>query len=73
MRDWPRAGQWDGPARAEAYARALWRVLALVSVPGSIHYVVLPGLRRDELLARPQVLADVAADAAAWWRPGEAS
>ena len=43
-------------------------MLALVSVPGSIHYVVLPGLRRDELLARPQVLAGVAADAAAWWR-----
>jgi hypothetical protein len=41
--------EWDGPRRAEAYARALWRVLALVSVPGSIHYVVLPGLRRDDL------------------------
>jgi hypothetical protein len=39
-----------------------------VSVPGSIHYVVLPGLRRDKLLARPQVLAGAAADAAAWWR-----
>ena len=64
--------EWDGPARAEAYARALWRVLALVSVPGSIHYVVLPGLRRDELLARPLVLADAAADAA-WWRLAEAS
>src|SRR5690348_14789928 len=49
--------EWDGPQQAEAYARALWRVLALVSVPGSIHYVVLPGLRRDELLARPQILA----------------
>jgi hypothetical protein len=60
--------EWDDPQRAEAYARALWRVLALVSVPGSIHYVVLPGLRRDELLARPQVLAGAAADAAAWWR-----
>ncbi|HXZ76243.1 MAG TPA: hypothetical protein VEH31_35965 [Streptosporangiaceae bacterium] len=60
--------EWDGPARAEAYARALWRVLALVSVPGSIHYMVLPGLRRDELLTRPQVLAGAAADAAAWWR-----
>jgi hypothetical protein len=65
--------EWDGPRQAEAYARALWRVLALVSVPGSIHYVVLPGLRRDELLARPQLLADAAADAAGWWRPVEGS
>jgi hypothetical protein len=69
--------EWDGPARAEAYARALWRILALVSVPGSIHYVVLPGLRRDELLARPQVLAGLdpagAAGTAAWWRPVEVS
>jgi hypothetical protein len=38
-------------------------VLALVSVRGSIHYVVLPGLRRDELLARPLVPAE----RAAWW------
>jgi hypothetical protein len=61
--------EWDAPGRAEAYARALWRVLALVSVPGSVHYVVLPGLRRDELLDRPQVLASTAAaDTAAWWR-----
>jgi hypothetical protein len=65
--------EWDGPKQAEAYARALWRVLALVSVPGSIHYVVLPGLRRDELLAQPQLLADAAADAAGWWRPAEVS
>src|SRR5436190_7765282 len=67
--------EWDGPRRAEAYARALWRVLALVSVPGSIHYVVLPGLRRDEVLARPQVLPGLAAagtaEAAAWWRPAD--
>jgi len=61
--------EWDGPLRADHYARALWRVLALVSVPGSIHYVVLPGLRRDELLARPQALTDVAE----WWRPVEVS
>jgi hypothetical protein len=60
--------EWDGPWLAENYARALWRVLALVSVPGSIHYVVLPGLRRDELLARPAVLDGVAALPAAWWR-----
>jgi hypothetical protein len=65
--------EWDGPQRADHYARALWRVLALVSVPGSIHYMVLTGLRRDELLARPQVLAGVAADGAPWWRPVEVS
>jgi hypothetical protein len=65
--------EWDDPKQAEAYARALWRVLALVSVPGSIHYVVLPGLRRDELLVRLQIVADVAADAAAWWRLTEVS
>jgi hypothetical protein len=61
--------QWDGPQRADHYARALWRVLALVSARGSICYLVLPGLRRAELLGRPQVLAGpVAAGAPAWGR-----
>ena len=41
--------EWDGAARAEHYARALWRVLALVCEPGSIDYRVLPGTRRDVL------------------------
>jgi hypothetical protein len=59
--------EWDGPRLAQNYARALWRVLALVSARGSIHYVVLPGLRRDVLLDGPRVLADTAAEAA-WWR-----
>jgi len=39
-------------------------VLALVSVPGSIHYVVLPGLRRDEVLDQPNLLGGDDA----WWR-----
>jgi len=60
--------EWDGPRLAENYARALWRVLAPVSVPGSVHYVVLPGLHRDVLLEEPHVLASAGADAAAWWR-----
>ena len=59
--------EWDSPRLAENYARALWRVLALVSVRGSIHYVVLPGLRRDELLAQPQG-CPAPRRAAAWWR-----
>ncbi|MFP5366369.1 MAG: hypothetical protein ACLGIS_05870, partial [Actinomycetes bacterium] len=41
--------EWDGAARARHYASSLWRVLELVSVPGSISYKVLPGLRRDEV------------------------
>jgi hypothetical protein len=60
--------EWDGPRLAESYARALWRVLALVSARGSIHYVVLPGLHRDVLLDRPRVLEGAAVDEAVWWR-----
>jgi hypothetical protein len=62
--------EWDRPARAEHYARCLWWILALVSVPGSIHYMVLPGLRRDQVLAEPRLLDSWAPDdTAAWWRP----
>jgi hypothetical protein len=54
--------EWDGPALAHAYARALWRVLALVSERGSIHYTVVPGCTRGELLAGG------GSDDGAWWR-----
>lgn len=56
---------WDGPAAAEHYARSLWWVLALVSVPGSIHHVVLPGMRRDDLLDRPEPVFHCGHDPAA--------
>jgi hypothetical protein len=72
--------EWDGPAAAEAYARALWRVLAMVCVPGSIRYRVLPGLRRADLLRDPAMVDRSALanavpggegpdGAAMWWRP----
>ncbi len=62
--------EWDGPRRADHYARALWRVLALVSVPGSIHYVVLPGLRRDEVVSAPRMLDAIATSGSddGWWQ-----
>jgi hypothetical protein len=61
--------EWDGTARATAYARSLWRVLALVSERGSIDYCVVPGLTRDEVLADPRVLErHEPAKARAWWR-----
>lgn len=61
--------EWDRPERAEHYARCLWRVLALVSVPGSIRYAVLPGSRRDEFLAGPGRAEALEPDGTeAWWR-----
>lgn len=61
--------EWDGPQRAEDYARALWRVLELVTEAGSIDFQVLPGLRRDDLLADPGKLdGQVEGEAKAWWR-----
>ena len=60
--------QWNDAALAHAYVRALWWVLALVSWRTSIRYVVLPGLRRDDLLADPTLLDALASDAAEWWR-----
>lgn len=59
--------QWDGAARADAYARALWWVLALVSRRESIAHVVVPGLWRDEVLADPSLL-DLAPGGGEWWR-----
>lgn len=58
---------WDGVAAAHAYVRALWWALMVVSVRSSIEYVVLPGVRRDELLRNP-TLAD---SNPAWCRPVE--
>lgn len=64
---------WDGADRARWYADRLWRVLALVAVPGSIDYVVLPGLGVDDVLrdgSRLQRQAPGAQDVdaeALWW------
>ena len=59
--------EWDGPQRAQDYASALWRVLELVSVRGSIHYTVLPGLHRDEVLADPALMETTGPPDDAWW------
>jgi hypothetical protein len=61
--------QWSEPDRADAYVRALWWVLALVSERASIRYVVVPGLRVDDVLADPRLLDVVADDRTGWWRP----
>jgi len=45
--------EYDGRDRADRYARALWWVLAMVSVRGTVRHVVVPGVRRDDVLVRP--------------------
>jgi hypothetical protein len=63
--------EWDGPGRAEHYARSLWRVLALVSEPGTIGYRVVPGVGRDAAIARLVAecgAADGPATGESWWR-----
>jgi hypothetical protein len=67
---------WDDPGLADAYARALWWVLALVSHRGSIHHRVLPGVTREEVLATtsgtdplaPQDETATSRTRDAWWR-----
>ena len=60
--------EWDDPALALGYVNALWWVLALVSVPGSIRFVIVPGKRRDEAVGDFS-LADLPGGPSAWWRP----
>jgi hypothetical protein len=49
--------EWDGAGPAEAYVRALWWALAIVSEPESIRHQVVPGLGRDAVLTGSDVLA----------------
>lgn len=59
--------QWDGAQQAERYARALWRVLSLVSVRGSIRYHVLAGSWRDDVVhGAPDPSGG--SDDPSWWR-----
>jgi hypothetical protein len=60
---------WDGPARAEDYARSLWRVLELGCESSSIRYVVLPGVRRDELVDATETISASSSSTGTWWRP----
>jgi hypothetical protein len=60
--------EWDGAGQAEHYASALWRVLELGCVPGSIQYRVIPGVRRDAVLADPDLMGTSTADEPPWWK-----
>jgi hypothetical protein len=58
--------QWDGAELATSYASTLCGLLRLLSVPGSVSYHVVPGVRRDEFLRDPGVVGP-ASDQDGWW------
>ncbi len=60
---------WDGPIEASRYVNALWWVLDLVSVPGSIEYAFVPGFECSQILAQPSLLQEVSEGSCGWWRP----
>jgi hypothetical protein len=60
--------EWDGPTLADSYARALWWVLWLVCARGSIHYAVVPGRHRDDVLNDPGMLGPSETAEPEWWR-----
>jgi hypothetical protein len=65
--------QWDGARAADAYVRALWWVLALVSNLRSIRYHVVPGAWCEDVLTAPRAAAGGAwATGEDWCRPVEA-
>lgn len=61
--------EWDGADLALHYVDALWWVLALVSVPGTIKFAIVPGVERDRVLAGPSVLDRLPEEPTGWWRP----
>ena len=60
--------EWSDPEDAEFYARSLWWVLSLVCQRDSIDYVIVPGVRRDEMFSDPKALASLDSASDAWWR-----
>jgi hypothetical protein len=61
---------WDDPAAADSYVRALWWALMVVAERSSIEAVVVPGVRRDDLLRDPQLMEAIRRDApTGWWHP----
>ena len=61
--------EWDGFQNAHRYARSLWRVLELVSEPGSEDYRVFAGLTRQAALRDPDLLDTYPWTPALWWHP----
>jgi hypothetical protein len=62
--------EWDGADQAAFYADTLRTLLRLVSVPGTVRYRVVAGIRRDDFLRDPSSVTSSrpAGPTEAWWR-----
>ncbi len=58
--------EWDGAELARSYATTLCGLLRVLSVPGSVSFHVVPGVRRDEFLRDPAVVPAVS-EPDRWW------
>jgi hypothetical protein len=64
--------EWDGPQRAADYADHLVRLLIPLSTHDSVHYHLIPGIRRQDLFAAPGLaVAGQQPAADNWWRLAE--
>ena len=64
--------EWDGAGWAAEYADTLVRLLTPLSTQGSVRYHVVPGIRRQDLLAAPGLaVAGQEQGADDWWRLAE--
>jgi hypothetical protein len=61
--------EWDGPDEATAYATTLVALLELVCVPGTVRFVVRPGVTPDAVMSDPSLQGPPPGDAGErWWR-----
>lgn len=59
--------EWEGAERATFYAETLSKLLRLVSVPGTVRYHVVAGIRRDDFLRDPRAIAPATSDSQQSW------
>jgi hypothetical protein len=62
--------EWDGADQAAFYAETLSTLLRLVSVPGTVRYRLVAGIRRDDFLQEPRSVtaSRPTGPMESWWR-----
>ena len=61
--------EWDGAEQASDYATAITALLRRLSVRGSVHSHLVPGVRRDDFLRDPGIVGPASAESTQlWWQ-----